>query len=81
MPTLEDKAGFADASGAVEDERLRNPVTLRVVIKHSLQHWPWDYPPCFLHHRLLSPNLHCVARINSKANLATASALPPACYP
>lgn len=50
--TFEDEGGFAGATRAVEDERLRDAVVLGVVVQHGFQEWPWDYSPCFVHHFL-----------------------------
>lgn len=48
--TFENEGGFANATGAMKDERLRDAMVLNVVVENGFQEGPWDDSPCFLCH-------------------------------
>ena len=50
MVTVKNEGGFADATRAVKDKRLRNAVVLSMIVEDSFEKWPWDYSPCLVHH-------------------------------
>lgn len=50
MVTFKNEGGFADATRAVKDKRLRNAVVLSMIVEDSFEKGPWDYSPCLVHH-------------------------------
>lgn len=60
--TIENESGLANASGAVEDERLRHSVVLGVIVENSLDQWPRDYPPWLTRHFYLWMQNKCYCR-------------------
>lgn len=45
---MENEGGFADASGTVKDEGLRDAVVLGVVVENGFKERSWNDSPCFL---------------------------------